>query len=149
MAVILAGGDMHNYQKILVALDLYSSYEIVLARGLQIVSKPTGVSLIYVTMPQVYFEPYGAAFGADFISDIQQQASSRFKEIGQKHGIPESQLYTPIGSPADEIHTRAKQMKAELIVIGTHGKSGLKLLLGSTANAVLHGVKCDVLAVKV
>ena len=43
----------------------------------------------------------------------------------------------------------ADKISADLIVIGTHGQSGLKLLLGSTANAVLHGVKVDVLAVKV
>jgi universal stress protein A len=36
-----------------------------------------------------------------------------------------------------------------LIVIGTHGQKGLQLLLGSTANAVLHGAGCDVLAVRI
>ena len=54
-----------------------------------------------------------------------------------------------IGSPADEIHHMAEKLNADLIVIGTHGQSGLRLLLGSTANAVLHGVKRDVLAVKI
>jgi universal stress protein A len=43
----------------------------------------------------------------------------------------------------------AEKINADLIVVGTHGQSGLRLLLGSTANAVLHGVKTDVLAVKV
>ncbi len=37
----------------------------------------------------------------------------------------------------------------DLIIIGTHGQHGIALLLGSTANAVLHGVSCDVLAVRV
>jgi universal stress protein A len=54
-----------------------------------------------------------------------------------------------MGNPADEIHNMANEIQADLIVIGKHGQSGLKLLLGSTANAVLHGVNCDVLAVKV
>jgi universal stress protein A len=63
--------------------------------------------------------------------------------------IVESQVYTKTGNPSDETHNLAKEIQADLIVIGTHGQSGLKLLLGSTANAVLHGVKCDVLAVKI
>jgi len=34
-------------------------------------------------------------------------------------------------------------------VVGSHGRHGLALLLGSTANGVLHGASCDVLAVRV
>ena len=35
------------------------------------------------------------------------------------------------------------------IVVGSHGRHGLALLLGSTASGVLHGAKCDVLAVRI
>ena len=38
---------------------------------------------------------------------------------------------------------------ARLIVVGSHGRHGLALLLGSTANGVLHHAKCDVLAVRI
>ncbi|MGB1202845.1 MAG: universal stress protein [Alloalcanivorax venustensis] len=38
---------------------------------------------------------------------------------------------------------------ADLIVLGSHGKHGIRLLLGSTANAVLHRATCDVLAVRI
>ncbi len=40
-------------------------------------------------------------------------------------------------------------MDADLIVLGTHGRHGLGLILGSTANGVLHGASCDVLAVRI
>lgn len=43
----------------------------------------------------------------------------------------------------------AKEHGADLIVVGSHGRHGLALLLGSTANAVLHGAPCDVLAVRI
>ena len=33
-------------------------------------------------------------------------------------------------------------------MVGSHGRHGLALLLGSTANDVLHGAPCDVLAVR-
>ena len=35
------------------------------------------------------------------------------------------------------------------IVIGSHGRHGLALLLGSTANSVLHGASCNVYVVRV
>ncbi|WP_292363901.1 universal stress protein, partial [Methylophaga sp. UBA1464] len=36
----------------------------------------------------------------------------------------------------------------DLIVVGSHGRKGIKMLLGSTANAILHHARCDVLAVR-
>jgi len=43
----------------------------------------------------------------------------------------------------------ADEQGADLIIVGSHGRHGLALLLGSTANGVLHGAACDVLAVRV
>lgn len=40
-------------------------------------------------------------------------------------------------------------VNVNLIMIGNHGQSGLKLLLGSTIDGVLHGVESDVLAIRI
>ena len=40
-------------------------------------------------------------------------------------------------------------IKDDDVVLGTHGQKGVQLLLGATANSVLHGSSCDVLAVRV
>jgi len=53
------------------------------------------------------------------------------------------------GSPKRAICNFAENIDADLIVIGSHGRHGLELLLGSTANGVLHAAKCDVLAIRV
>ncbi|MBD3646240.1 MAG: universal stress protein, partial [Pseudomonadales bacterium] len=50
---------------------------------------------------------------------------------------------------SNEIRAVAEKQDIDRIVLGTHGQHGLQLLLGSTANSVLHGVSCDVLAVRV
>jgi universal stress protein A len=60
---------------------------------------------------------------------------------------PEEQLLEQ-GDPRDEIIRVAKENQVDLIVIGSHGRHGLSLLLGSTANAILHHAVCDVLAVR-
>lgn len=52
-------------------------------------------------------------------------------------------------STKEGIFGAVKDYGIDLIVVGSHGRHGLSLLLGSTANAVLHGAPCDVLAVRI
>lgn len=53
------------------------------------------------------------------------------------------------GPPKGVIIDYAREIGADLIVLGSHGRHGLGLLLGSTATGVLHIAECDVLAVRV
>jgi nucleotide-binding universal stress UspA family protein len=54
-----------------------------------------------------------------------------------------------IGDPATVIMDLAKELHADMIVLGTHGKRGLeRLLLGSVAEQVLRRATCPVLTVK-
>jgi universal stress protein A len=95
-----------------------------------------------VTLPTTYSQPYINNVDGDYVADIHKQAKNRLDEIAEKNIIPTKQIYLPIGNVAEEIHT-------DLIVIGTHERSGLKLLLGSTTNSVLHSAKQDVLYVRI
>jgi universal stress protein A len=63
--------------------------------------------------------------------------------------VPESRQHLIFGRPESEIQRTADEFGADVIVVGSHGRHGLALLLGSTANGVLHGATCDVLAVRV
>ena len=63
--------------------------------------------------------------------------------------IPEAHRHFLNGTPSREIHNFAEENGTDLIVLGTHGQKGVQLLLGATANSVLHGAACDVLAVRV
>jgi nucleotide-binding universal stress UspA family protein len=54
-----------------------------------------------------------------------------------------------LGQPADEILRFAKEQNAGTIVMGTHGRSGLKrLFVGSVAESVLHHSPCPVIMVR-
>jgi nucleotide-binding universal stress UspA family protein len=54
-----------------------------------------------------------------------------------------------IGDPALEILDEAQESKVDLIVMGTHGRSGLgRLLMGSVAESVVRKAACPVLTVK-
>lgn len=53
------------------------------------------------------------------------------------------------GDPADSMVEQAKELSAELIVVGTHGKSvARRALMGSVSSDVVHHAPCDVLVVR-
>lgn len=140
---------MNDYKTVLVPIDVYSDYAQILSKALNVASDPQHIHLLYVAFPQTNVEPYGLFLERDYSQDVSEQAMIKLKDIAATNNIPASNINVQIGAPADEIHHMADKLNADLIVIGTHGQSGLRLLLGSTANAVLHGVKRDVLAVKI
>ncbi len=139
---------MQLYQNVLVCVDIFSEYQKVLDKASALVSSPSQMSLVYASFPLAYYESYGFSLGSDIVYDNQKAAKDRLLSIAKEAKIPQQQAYAPVGSAVEEIHALSEKIHADLIVIGTHGQSGWKLLLGSTANGVLHGVKCDVLAVR-
>tara|TARA_B100001105_G_C22354260_1_gene427212 strand:+ start:149 stop:586 length:438 start_codon:yes stop_codon:yes gene_type:complete len=101
-------------------------------------------------------EPLSLAYGGDVPMDlstiqdqIQDTAKSQLQEFATGLNIPRENQYLVFGRPETEIHSLASEINVDLIVVGSHGRHGLALLLGSTANGVLHGSPCDVLAVRV
>ena len=138
-----------DYTNILVAIDPYTTYQPILKRALKLAPSASCISLIHVTLPYAYFEPYSLEIGQDFVSDMLDKSKAKLSEIAALHDIPTENVHAVLGNAPDEIHQLAEDKMTDLIIIGTHGQSGLKLLLGSTANSVLHGAKCDVLAVRV
>ncbi|KAF0104000.1 MAG: UspA domain-containing protein [Rhodospirillaceae bacterium] len=57
--------------------------------------------------------------------------------------------FVPIGAPHTEIVKAAKDLPADLIVIGSHGRGGIKrVLLGSVAESVMRNAPCPVLVVR-
>jgi universal stress protein A len=87
------------------------------------------------------------------INELQQEAiaisEKKLKEIAKRLNIDESKVHTLLGAPGPEVRNLAVEINADAIVIGSHGHSGWKILLGSTAIKVLHGATCDVLTVYV
>lgn len=142
---------MSDYQRILVAIDLTDEASQVLDKAGKL-AKASGAQLELIHV----VEPVGYAYGGDLpldLSDLQQQlednASARLAEHGEAFGIGEANRRVVVGRPGSEIKKQAEALGADLIVMGSHGRHGIQLLLGSTANSVLHGTSCDVLAVRV
>lgn len=142
---------MANYKKLLIAVDLSEDSPEVAerARGL---AEGSGAELHVIHV----IEPLSFAYGGDIPMDfsgiqdeIHQQATQQLAKFGETWKIPADRQYIVLGRPEVEIHEKAEEIGADLIVVGSHGRYGLALLMGSTANGVLHGASCDVLAVRV
>jgi nucleotide-binding universal stress UspA family protein len=102
------------------------------------------ISAEYV--PSVYYEPILLSL-RDSGAKVLEQAVS----VAQRAGMTcEQQLIETLGGrAADEIVKQARQWRAELIVLGTHGRRGIKrLAMGSDAELVLRQAPVPVLLVR-
>jgi len=80
---------------------------------------------------------------------LMKDARSALKNVANRLNISAEDRILVSGRAADEILNAAEDIKADLIIVGSHGRHGIQLLLGSTANAILHHAKCDVLALRI
>jgi universal stress protein A len=79
------------------------------------------------------------------LTQIAEQMLAKYSEAVSVQ--PENQ-YIEHGSIKTKVVELAQHLSVDLIVVGRHEAHGAQLLLGSTANAILHASKCDVLAVQ-
>lgn len=136
------------YKQILFATDLtedtdYLIEKVRAMRGL------TGAKLCIVHV----VEPLpGYSYAYLGIEDIEgqliEEARQSMEKLSSKLSVVKADQYVEVGPTKTKILKIADDVKADLIICGSHGRHGLSLLLGSTANAVLHGAKCDVLTVR-
>lgn len=141
---------MSEYNSILVAVDLSAESEQVIKKAAAM-AQLTGAKLHLVHVVEPVNFAYGGDVPIDFSTiqdEIQKQAEAQLAELAARLG-GSGEKHLVAGRAEVEIHALADKLQADLIVVGSHGRHGFALLLGSTANSVLHGAKCDVLAVRV
>jgi len=143
------------YQHVLAAVDLSEESIQVLDKARD-AAQNNGARLSLLTVVKPLTQVYGgldmapiASGAVSFEEEALKQARAQLQDLGTRYGIAEENIHVVLGAPAHEIRESSKEFGADLIVMGTHGRHGLGLLLGSTASGVLHGVDCDVLAVRV
>lgn len=110
------------------------------------------VSLVHVfddpferTLYSEQYVPMPAEIRDEILANVQQQLAERAARSGR------SDVTSAIlsGPPAQAIVDSAREQKADLIVMGTHGRHGVAhLLMGSVAERVVRTATCPVLTVR-
>lgn len=139
MKTILVGADgSHRQPKVLkVAIELAQQQGAMvhLVRAMMI---PVGIPSAVWTLS-----------GDDFSSFLVEHGEAELKRVAER--IPAENrgpLACILGQPADVLCELAEEMKADLVVIGSHGYGGLDRVLGTTAAKVVNRAPCSVMVVR-
>ena len=142
---------MTLYRHILAAIDLTDEADAVLKKAKSL-AQQNGATLMIAHA----IEPLALAYGSDIpleLSTLQEEISNhakkRIKTLAESVQVEDAAQHIVYGRPDKEVHRLAAELNVDLVVVGSHGRHGLALILGSTSTSILHGATCDVLAIRV
>lgn len=145
---------MKPFKTILVPLDFSAPSKLAVEFAIDFARRyDASLDLIYVYQSIAPSLPDGYVLVTpDQLNEILAQFERQLaaaKQEAQNAGVAQVETAVLQGYPIHEILRRAEERQADLIVMGTHGRSGIKrLVLGSVAENVLRSSPCPVLVVR-
>ena len=145
-----------EFRKILVATD-GSKYSNAAASEAVAIAKRCGANLIAASVvPYESISPLGIVHSEmqwELVTEESRKAAEsnikNVKEIAEKEDVKIEELILE-GRPYEAIINAAKEKRVDLIVVGSHGRTGLdRLLMGSVTERIIGHADCAVLVVKV
>ncbi len=145
---------MADIKNILAPVDFSETSEHALRYAIDLATRLGGAAIhvIHVYQLPTYALPDGAILArpeyvASLTTELQKQMDELLRRYGG-HGVELTGRVTE-GVPYAEIDRVAEERKADLVVMGTHGRTGFKhLLLGSVAERVVRISRVPVLTVR-
>lgn len=136
---------MPTYKHLLLAVDIYENCDALFSEAQRLQNLYQAKLTVVHVMPHIISSmPYAY----DFQDAIKAQAHKSMLEFKEKYKLQHDEVLLEEGNPKSAVTDIAKKIKADLIICGSHGKHGLELALGSTANGILHLATCDVLTLR-
>lgn len=136
------------YKHILFATDLSNESDFLISKVRTMCDYTHAkLSLIHVVEPMPGYS-YAYLGIEDIEGQLIEESRTALLKLGEELSVDKKNQFVEIGPTKSKIQEIAESIGVDLIVCGSHGRHGLSLLLGSTANAILHGAKCDVLVVR-
>ena len=145
---------MKAYEKILVPVDFTVHSAEAIRRAVDLAQHySASLALIYVYEPLDYALPEGyALYTPEQVGRLMDEFKERLRAVVhdvEAMGVSRVESHVLNGSAAVEIVNFATEHGCDLVVMGTHGRTGLShLLMGSVAERVLRTAHCPVLTVK-
>lgn len=141
------------FKKILCPIDFSEFTDETLLYALDIAKKyDAELHLIHVIPNLNYFTPYESFFTPENLivveKNMEAEVNKDFEDIMKKIDVPVKKVVKN-GAAFVEIIDYAKSESIDLIIIGTHGRTGLEhILIGSVAERVIRKSPCPVLTVR-
>lgn len=148
---------MLNYHHILLATDLLDEGNRITDVAIQLAqSSKARLSIIHVMENTPIIYGGGNEFSVPLNLNLEEKLRNEVEQILEKlvaymkqQGVTQVQTHIKTGSAKYGIIDAAQELDIDLIVMGSHSRTGLAAaLLGSTTNGVLHLAACDVYAVR-
>ena len=131
--------------RILVPIDFSQDSFNALDDSLNFIKDPNKITVINVLLPLVAVDP-GVIWSTLDNNTREQNVQNSFYELYPKSLVDNLKLVIRVGNPSIEIVDYAKKNNIDLIVIASHGRTGLnRFLLGSVAEKVVRLAQCPVL----
>lgn len=141
-----------SYRQILLAVDLSEDSDAIGRRAAAIAAAfGANITLLHV-VEFIPMDPSGEALmppPVDLESELLASGRTRLAELAERLGLQGVRQEVALGGIKSEIVRVAGEINADLIVLGSHQRHGLALMLGSTERSLLSATPCDVLAVRV
>ena len=136
-----------NAKKILFPTDFSRSSDAGLEHA-TVLARDAGASLLIV-----HVEEPPAAYGGELYYGLMEPDNSELwrmlREVKPTDPAVQFEHRLLLGDPASEIVRLAEEEHVEMIIMGTHGRTGLRrFLMGSVAEAVVRRATCPVLCMK-
>jgi nucleotide-binding universal stress UspA family protein len=140
-----------NKQKVLIPTDFSAQADQAVVDAMDMVAQPSDLTVLHVAPPMSSYPVADPAIVWESITD--EARAKRIEESFRQHiKDPRAQqvhFVVAFGSPAEEIVEYAQENGADMILMPSHGRSGLKrLLLGSVAERVVRYAHCPVLVLR-
>ena len=137
------------YTNILLATDLSENHFHMCQKAAEIAkSFHAKLFLLHVIEPPASLQLAQGLGFAEFDHPIKDDAQAVMRALGEALNIPVNQQFVEIGSIKMNVLKKVEELGCNLIIIGSHTPSKLPAFLGSTAHAVVHHAKCDVLTLR-
>ncbi len=126
-------------KKILITADISEMAEKVILKGVELAKELNAeYSVISVTDDTIMVPDTATFVMPQVIESQKEQASSTIRGILERNGLKPANVFFEIGDTVDKIIEKAGEYKADILVVGTHGRTGLDhLLLGSMAEKLI------------
>ena len=140
---------MPIYRNILAVVDLSAGSHKVARRARELCAADCSLTLLHV-VEFVPAEPLSDSLlpAVQIEGELLERAREKLAALAQELGAPITRCEVSSGSVKGEITRLARAGRHDLIVIGSHERHGLSILVNLTEDTVLHAAPCDVLAVR-